>query len=747
MYAGVTWGARLLVACGLAGAAWAQDAPLQDGATSDGDRTVLAAREAFRTSDQATLARTRDALTQAGHPLAPWADYWAINRRLPEASVDEVDAFLARWPGSYVADRARNDWLLELGRRQDWSTFLRVVPAFRMDDDREVSCYTWWARFDTGAPMAGTPDWAQQARELWWGQRDADAGCHGMASRLLAAGVFKPDDVWRKLRLAVEANRPRAIQQTGGLLGASAPAILSALMSSPREFLLPATSGAKVRADRAGPRTPGARMAPTPAPGRSVRRGKQATEARTMPEVTPAWRGPLNLLAFIRWATTDPEAAASAMGDPAVRQAWQWRTEESAWAWAHLGRHSAWRFLPEAPAHFERALADLALAVSTGEWRPHAGGAAAAVWSTDTLEWMARSGLRAAVTGQPARWALVAQAIDAMPEAEQQEEAWRYWKARALLAAAPAGPAGEPARQRGRALLAQVVHPLSFYGQLAQEALHGRAAPAITPPAPLTDQERQWALDQPGIDRALRLFALGLRSEAVREWNYTLRHSTPGGFNDRQLLATADAACARAIWDRCINTSDRTQGVIDLSQRYPTPFRDEVVQAAREVGLPPSYMYGLIRQESRFIIAARSHVGASGLMQVMPRTAAWTARKLGLDYHPSRLTELDTNLRIGAGYLKLVLDDFQGTEALAAAAYNAGPSRPRRWRQGPPMEAAAWVENVPFTETRDYVKKVLANAVVYAHLLHGHPLSITPRLGATIGPRQGDAPAEAGDLP
>ncbi len=316
-----------------------------------------------------------------------------------------------------------------------------------------------------------------------------------------------------------------------------------------------------------------------------------------------------------------------------------------------------------------------------------------------------------------------------------------------MLAAAPAGPAGEPARQRGRALLAQVVHPLSFYGQLAQEALHGRAAPAITPPAPLTDQERQWALDQPGIDRALRLFALGLRSEAVREWNYTLRHSTPGGFNDRQLLATADAACARAIWDRCINTSDRTQGVIDLSQRYPTPFRDEVVQAAREVGLPPSYMYGLIRQESRFIIAARSHVGASGLMQVMPRTAAWTARKLGLDYHPSRLTELDTNLRIGAGYLKLVLDDFQGTEALAAAAYNAGPSRPRRWRQGPTMEAAAWVEKVPLTETRDYVKKVLANAVVYAHLLHGHPLSITPRLGATIGPRQVDAPAEAGDLP
>ena len=752
VYVALRQGMRLLVLGALAGSAWAQGVEpfepfgSEQGAIDERQRAVLAARDAFRRADLPALTRWRDELTEAQHPLAPWADYWATFRRMPQASPDEVDAFLARWPDSFVADRARNDWLLELGKRQDWGTFLRIVPGFRMNDDREVSCYTWRARYETGQSLDGMPGWPQAARQLWWGQRDADAGCHAMASRFVAAGVFTQEDVWRKLRLAVEANRPRAIQQTADLLGPSAPDVLSALMASPRGFLMGNATGSSGSADAPGARTPGARVGPSTPSGGQARRGARNTPANTLPEVAPAWRGPMNLLAFIRWATTDPEAAARAIEDPANRTRWQWRAEEAAWAWAHLGRHAAWRFLPGAPSYFERALADLALAVSTSEWRPPEG-PAASVWSIDTLEWMARSGLRAAVTGDPSRWSLVIQAIDAMPAGDQQEEAWRYWRARAMFAQAPAGPRGEPTRQAARALLAQVAHPLTFYGQLAHEALHQRPAPAITPPSPLTSAERQWALSQPGIDRALRLMAIGLRSEGVREWNYTLRHSTPGGFTDRQLLAVADVACARAIWDRCINTSDRTRSVIDLSQRYPTPFREDVLRAAREVGLPPSYMYGLIRQESRFIIAARSHVGASGLMQVMPATAAWTARKLGIPYRPEMINDLDTNLRIGAGYLKLVLDDFQGTEALAAAAYNAGPSRPRRWRQGPTMEAAAWVENVPFAETRDYVKKVLANAVVYAHVLHGHPLLISPRLGATIGPRQADAPSEAGDLP
>jgi soluble lytic murein transglycosylase-like protein len=141
--------------------------------------------------------------------------------------------------------------------------------------------------------------------------------------------------------------------------------------------------------------------------------------------------------------------------------------------------------------------------------------------------------------------------------------------------------------------------------------------------------------------------------------------------------------------------------------------------------------------------------GAQGEMQVMPATAKWTAKKIGLnDFKPHQITERDTNIAIGTGYLKLVLDSFEGSMPLAAAAYNAGPSRSRNWRGqdgSPTLEAAIWAENVPFNETRDYVKKVLANTTNYAALLSGKPQSLKARLG-TIGP-QGQAKFVDEDLP
>ncbi|MDB5881403.1 MAG: peptidoglycan lytic transglycosylase, Glycoside Hydrolase Family 23-like protein, partial [Ramlibacter sp.] len=230
-------------------------------------------------------------------------------------------------------------------------------------------------------------------------------------------------------------------------------------------------------------------------------------------------------------------------------------------------------------------------------------------------------------------------------------------------------------------------------------------------------------------------------------WNYATNLHKSGGFADRELLAAAQFACDREVWDRCVNTSERTKLEFDIDQRFPTPFRDSVVRRAREINLDPAYVYGLIRQESRFIMDARSSVGASGLMQVMPATARWTARKIGLpNFSVDQLNDRETNITIGTGYLKLVLDDFDGSMALAAAAYNAGPGRPRAWRNGPVIEAAAWAENVPFPETRDYVKKVLSNTTTYAALLTGQPQSLKARLGM-VGPRDMTRPEPNADLP
>ncbi len=171
-----------------------------------------------------------------------------------------------------------------------------------------------------------------------------------------------------------------------------------------------------------------------------------------------------------------------------------------------------------------------------------------------------------------------------------------------------------------------------------------------------------------------------------------------------------------------------------MAQRFPMPYRREVIAKADAIGLDPAYVYGLIRQESRFVTDARSGVGASGLMQLMPSTARWTAKKIGVPYSHDLIADRDTNLRLGTSYLKLVLDDFGGSQALAAAAYNAGPGRPRKWRDGPVLEPAIWAESVPFPETRDYVKKVLSNATYYAAQLGVPAPSLKERLGPAIAP-------------
>jgi soluble lytic murein transglycosylase len=751
----------MALGCGGATEAQAQSSTFDDRAVSD-------AREAWRVRDRARLLALRDGLIAAQHPLAPWADYWYFQLRLIDIGPTEVDEFLARWPDSYVADRARNDWLLELGRRQNWGVFLRIQPAFRMNDDREVSCLGVLARHQTRAPMEGPGDWREQARQAWWNQKDADHGCDAMAKALLEAGVLSQADVWRKLRLAIEADKPRAVQQSARLLGDTVAQAVTRLMGQPQAFLMPAVAGAKLPSGDDAGHAPGASIGPDTArhgKGKAAhaKAGKHAAaskKAKAKPTLAampvglpPEVEGPLNLLAFVRWAGIDPAAAAQALEGGNPRERWHWRAEETAWAWSQVGRSAAGRLQPEAAGYFERALADRAVAASAGEWRGDASRLASA-WSPDTLAWLVRAGVRSATGGNPARWSLVEAGVDAMSPEQLQDAAWPYWKAQALLARArpasahAAGHAtADPVRQQAHDLLGRVAHPLTFYGQLAAEALHRSPAREPNRPAPLTEAEVAQARAMPGVDRALRMMALGWRSEGVREWNFTLSWGKPGGLNDRELLAVAEEACRREIWDRCINSSERTRQEIDLSQRYPMPFKDEVLAAASEVGLDPAYMYGLIRQESRFIVTARSTVGAAGLMQVMPATATWTARKLGIDFKPEQITERQTNLRIGAGYLKLVLDDFQGAQAMAAAAYNAGPSRPRRWREGARLDAAAWVENIPFNETRDYVKKVLSNATVYAHILHGRPLSVKARLGATVGPRAGSAPPPEGDLP
>ncbi len=424
-------------------------------------------------------------------------------------------------------------------------------------------------------------------------------------------------------------------------------------------------------------------------------------------------RRELVTLALIKIAMADPEQAASQLD---AKWSAMLSAEERNWIWGTIGRQSAIKLWPQAVSYFGNVTKNADL-------------------SDDMLGWRVRAALRA---GQ---WKDVAPAINAMSEASQQDPTWTYWKARALVNAG-----GDERRAQARELYQGIAGTRGFYEMLALEEL-GQRVMAATRPAPLTPEERNAARLNPSLNRGLYAIAIGLRPEGTREWNYATNLHDRGGMDDRALLAAADFACQREVWDRCINTSERTKGVIDVEQRFPMPFHDTVLRKSQDIGLDPAYVYGLIRQESRFIMDARSGVGASGLMQVMPATARWTARKIGLtDFTPGQINDRETNITIGTNYLKLALDDFDDSMALAAAAYNAGPGRPRSWRNGPVLDAAIWAENVPFNETRDYVKKVLANTTNYAAIITGRPQSLKERLGR-VGPRDAAMPEPNKDLP
>jgi soluble lytic murein transglycosylase len=182
--------------------------------------------------------------------------------------------------------------------------------------------------------------------------------------------------------------------------------------------------------------------------------------------------------------------------------------------------------------------------------------------------------------------------------------------------------------------------------------------------------------------------------------------------------------------------------------RYLTPFRPEFTAAARDQGVDEALLYGIARQESRFVPDIVSSAGAVGLMQLMPRTARWVAGKMArTDFDPAQIASAGLNTQFGAFYFRYWHDRLGERPAITAAAYNAGPSRAQAWRPAAaPLEGAIWVETIPFNETRDYVKKVLANTVLYARALNLPYVSLTDRLGI-VTPRGSDNATVASQSP
>ncbi|MFZ4535192.1 transglycosylase SLT domain-containing protein [Propionivibrio sp.] len=399
----------------------------------------------------------------------------------------------------------------------------------------------------------------------------------------------------------------------------------------------------------------------------------------------------LATLAISRIARNDPQMAAAHLS----RIEGQLQPGEKGWAWSQIGWQAAQRHMAEALEWYRKA-GDVPL-------------------SDEVAQWKVRASLRAQ------DWGTVRSTIEKMPPALAELPAWTYWLGRAYRA----GGRIEDANT----LFAKIAGQPNFYGNLADEEL-GRTT--MTPPkaaSPTRDEMAQTAAN-PGVQRSLALYRLNLRTEGVKEWNWTLR-----SMSDRELLAASDIAHRAGIYDRAIAAADRTKNEHDYSLRYLSPYSDQVRPAARSQSLDDAWVYGLMRQESRFVTNAKSTVGASGLMQLMPATAKWVANKIGLKgFHQGQVNDTDINVLLGTTYMRLVMESLDNHPVLASAAYNAGPGRARKWRGDRPLEGAVYAETIPFNETRDYVKKVMSNSVYYSALFDGKPQSIKSRLGV-IGPR------------
>lgn len=344
-------------------------------------------------------------------------------------------------------------------------------------------------------------------------------------------------------------------------------------------------------------------------------------------------------------------------------------------------------------------------------------------FSDEEAEAYARTAIR---FGQ---WNSLLRALDAMSIEKQNERIWRYWFARATEQRTDA-----QAKHVVRTFYTALAADDDYYGLLARDRL-GIAFNKLKPTYLPTSADYQRMKNDINFQRAFALRNISADAEySNREWNWAVRQAYLKQ-DDGMILAAAEQANQIEWYDRAIYAAERTVNLHNDKLRYLTPFRNLTERYSLQVGLDPAWVYGLIRQESRFVIKARSHVGAGGLMQVMPSTARWVAARMGEPFEQSQLSDMDTNIRWGTFYLNHIYGQLGGQPVLATAGYNAGPLRAKRWQPTySPLTADQYAETIPFLETRDYVKQVMTNAVHYGLIFNQGSQSLQKRMGTIPTP-------------
>ena len=320
--------------------------------------------------------------------------------------------------------------------------------------------------------------------------------------------------------------------------------------------------------------------------------------------------------------------------------------------------------------------------------------------NSNLTEWRVRLLLRLG------RWDEAYQLTRQLPATLADSNRWKYWQARSLQLA-------QPNSQQPLILYQPLARERDFYGFMAADRTEQpyylkHQALALSPKT--IHKVRNAA----GMQRAMEFKARDEMTEAHREWYHL------SNFLSRdELVAQARIAYDMGWYFPAIRTISKAQYWDDLEIRFPMAHQSNFVAEAKNRGLHSSWMFAVTRQESAFMVQAKSHVGAMGLMQLMPATAKETAQRYGIPLaSPQSAVIPAVNIQLGAAYLNQVLGQFNGNRVLASAAYNAGPGRVRQWlRDAKHLPYDVWVESIPFDETRLYVQNVLTYSVIYGEKL------------------------------
>ncbi|MDH3546775.1 MAG: transglycosylase SLT domain-containing protein, partial [Gammaproteobacteria bacterium] len=333
-----------------------------------------------------------------------------------------------------------------------------------------------------------------------------------------------------------------------------------------------------------------------------------------------------------------------------------------------------------------------------------------AAQNDEVLRWRARCSLR------DHNWRNLLTDIALMSQDERNSEEWRYWRAVALH--------GSGQLPEAQALFAELAEERSYYGFLAADELDA-SYPLDGGEIVVNEAIISELSNRPELVRARELFLVGLDGRGRSEWDAVVRYLP------REKKIQAAKLAHRWGWhSQAISSAAGASEFDDLALRYPLPYAQTFRQHAETASISTTWAYGVARSESLFMRDVRSSAGAIGLMQLMPATGRKVARDLQLPYSGlDTLTDPQINIRLGTTYLGQMAERFGGNRVLATAAYNAGPHRVDRWLpDSGSIDARIWIENIPFNETRNYVRRVLAADVIFQWRMTGQVRRLSDEL-------------------